>query len=87
MTDARVSPREAPVAARATVGRSSDLDRLIAVVMTRAGVRTCLACGGDDTIEHFVSVGQTGEHDLIGAGRQRYTAPQHGVEEARVHTV
>jgi len=35
-------------AARATVGRSSDLDRLIALVMARAGVRTCLACGGDD---------------------------------------
>ncbi|TCO30053.1 excinuclease ABC subunit A [Kribbella steppae] len=35
-------------AARATVGLSSDLDRLIAVVMARAGVRTCLACGGDD---------------------------------------
>ncbi|WP_152361998.1 ATP-binding cassette domain-containing protein [Microlunatus speluncae] len=33
-------------AARATVGRSSDLDRLIAVVLARAGVRTCLACGG-----------------------------------------
>ncbi|MFG1814800.1 ATP-binding cassette domain-containing protein [Kribbella sp. NPDC049174] len=35
-------------AARATVGRSSDLDRLIALVMARAGVRTCLACGSDD---------------------------------------
>ncbi len=35
-------------AARATVGRSSDLDRLIAVVLGRAGVRTCLGCGGSD---------------------------------------
>ncbi|HEX4211833.1 MAG TPA: hypothetical protein VIA06_00730 [Candidatus Dormibacteraeota bacterium] len=34
--------------ARATVGRASDLDRLIALVMARAGVRTCLACGGTD---------------------------------------
>jgi excinuclease ABC subunit A len=33
-------------AAQASVGRSSDLDRLIALVMARAGVRTCLACGG-----------------------------------------
>ncbi|MGH3491116.1 MAG: hypothetical protein ACRDP8_24770, partial [Actinopolymorphaceae bacterium] len=35
-------------AARTTVGRSSDLDRLISVVLARAGVRTCLACGGDN---------------------------------------
>lgn len=35
-------------AARSTVARSSDLDRLIAIVMTRAGVRTCLACGSND---------------------------------------
>ncbi len=35
-------------AARATVGRSSDLDRLISVVLARAGVRTCLECGGED---------------------------------------
>ncbi len=35
-------------AIRTTVGRSSDLDRLIALVMARAGVRTCLACGGDN---------------------------------------
>jgi len=35
-------------AAQATVGRSSDLDRLVALVMARAGVRTCRACGGDD---------------------------------------
>ena len=35
-------------AARTTVGRSSDLDRLIALVLARAGVRSCLACGGDD---------------------------------------
>ncbi|HVE93061.1 MAG TPA: ATP-binding cassette domain-containing protein [Actinomycetota bacterium] len=33
--------------ARATVGQSSDLDRLVSLVMARAGVRTCLACGGD----------------------------------------
>jgi excinuclease ABC subunit A len=33
--------------ARATVGRSSDLDRLVAVVVARAGVRTCLACGSE----------------------------------------
>jgi len=36
------------VAARTTVGRSCDLDRLISVVLARAGVRSCLACGGDD---------------------------------------
>ncbi|MFC6155917.1 excinuclease ABC subunit UvrA [Kribbella jiaozuonensis] len=30
---------------RVTVGRSSDLDRLLAVIIARAGVRTCLACG------------------------------------------
>ena len=30
---------------RATVGRASDLDRLIALVLARSGVRTCLACG------------------------------------------
>jgi excinuclease ABC subunit A len=35
-------------AARATVARSSELDRLIALVIARAGVRTCLACGGDN---------------------------------------
>ena len=34
-------------AARTTVGRSSDLDRLISLVLARAGVRTCLACGSD----------------------------------------
>jgi excinuclease ABC subunit A len=33
--------------ARVTVGRSSDLDRLIAAVLARGGTRTCLACGGD----------------------------------------
>ncbi|MFI7064413.1 hypothetical protein ACIBL3_25715 [Kribbella sp. NPDC050124] len=32
---------------RVTVGRSSDLDRLFAVIIARAGVRTCLACGND----------------------------------------
>lgn len=32
---------------RVTVGRSSDLDRLLAVIIARAGVRTCLACGRD----------------------------------------
>jgi excinuclease ABC subunit A len=35
-------------AARGTVGRASDLDRLIAVVLARSGVRTCLTCGSDD---------------------------------------
>lgn len=30
---------------RVTVGRSSDLDRLLAVIIARAGVRTCLVCG------------------------------------------
>ena len=35
-------------APRATVGRASDLDRLVSVVLARAGVRTCLACGGDN---------------------------------------
>jgi excinuclease ABC subunit A len=34
--------------ARATVGRSSDLDRLIALVAARAGVRTCLGCGSEN---------------------------------------
>ena len=33
---------------RATVGRASDLDRLIAIVLARSGVRTCLACGSHD---------------------------------------
>jgi excinuclease ABC subunit A len=33
-------------AARATVGRASDLDRLVATVLARAGTRTCLECGG-----------------------------------------
>jgi len=32
---------------RVTVGRSSDLDRLLAVIIARAGVRACLACGND----------------------------------------
>ena len=32
---------------RVTVGRSSDLDRLLAVIIARAGVRRCLACGAD----------------------------------------
>ncbi|TDW18974.1 ATP-binding cassette domain-containing protein [Kribbella kalugense] len=32
---------------RVTVGRSTDLDRLIAVILARAGVRPCLACGND----------------------------------------
>ena len=41
----------------------------------------------DDAIEHIVFVGQAGEHDLIGAGRQGHAASQHGVEETRVHTV
>ena len=36
--------------ARATMGRSSDLDRLIALVMARAGVRTCLSCGGNNVM-------------------------------------
>ena len=31
---------------RATVGGSSELDRLVALVMARAGGRTCLSCGG-----------------------------------------
>ncbi|WP_020578457.1 ATP-binding cassette domain-containing protein [Actinopolymorpha alba] len=35
-------------AARTTVGRSSDLDRLMSLVLARAGVRSCLACGGDN---------------------------------------
>ncbi|MGW5363343.1 hypothetical protein [Actinopolymorpha pittospori] len=35
-------------AARGTVGRASDLDRLISLVLARAGVRSCLACGGDN---------------------------------------
>jgi excinuclease ABC subunit A len=34
-------------AARATVGRASGLDRLVAVLLARAGVRTCLACKGE----------------------------------------
>ncbi|MFI6832602.1 hypothetical protein ACIBG5_36205 [Kribbella sp. NPDC050241] len=32
---------------RVTVGRSTDLDRLLAVIIARAGVRTCLACSRD----------------------------------------
>lgn len=35
-------------AARMTVGRSSDLDRLISIVLARAGVRSCLECGGNN---------------------------------------
>ena len=35
-------------AMRATVARSSDLDRLLATVLSRAGTRTCLGCGSDD---------------------------------------
>lgn len=35
-------------AARGTVGRGSDLDRLVAIVMARAGLRACLACRGDN---------------------------------------
>ena len=35
-------------AVRATVARSSDLDRLVAIIMARAGVRTCLECGDDN---------------------------------------
>ncbi len=34
-------------AARATVGRSSDIDRLVAIVLARAGKRRCLSCGTD----------------------------------------
>jgi len=34
---------------RATVGRSSELDRLVAVVLARAGERGCLDCGGPMT--------------------------------------
>jgi excinuclease ABC subunit A len=36
------------VAARASVGKSSELDRLLAIVMARAGVRTCLHCAADN---------------------------------------
>jgi excinuclease ABC subunit A len=32
---------------RVTVGRSSDLDRLLAMIIARVGVRNCLACGTD----------------------------------------
>lgn len=35
-------------AARTTVGKSSDLDRLVSVVLARAGVRTCLSCGSEN---------------------------------------
>ncbi|TCO51365.1 excinuclease ABC subunit A [Kribbella antiqua] len=35
-------------AARTTVGGSSDLDRLISLVLARGGVRSCLACGGEN---------------------------------------
>ncbi|MEX2394700.1 MAG: ATP-binding cassette domain-containing protein, partial [Actinomycetota bacterium] len=34
-------------AARATVGGSSELDRVVATVLARAGTRTCLDCGGN----------------------------------------
>jgi excinuclease ABC subunit A len=34
-------------ALRATVARASDVDRLLAIVLSRAGARTCLECGGD----------------------------------------
>jgi excinuclease ABC subunit A len=34
-------------AARASVGRASGLDRLVALLLARAGVRTCLACQGE----------------------------------------
>ncbi|WP_405064379.1 ATP-binding cassette domain-containing protein [Kribbella sp. NBC_01505] len=32
---------------RVTVGRSSDLERLLAIIIARAGVRTCLVCNHD----------------------------------------
>ena len=35
-------------ATRTTLGRSSDLDRLVSLVLARSGVRSCLACGGDN---------------------------------------
>ena len=34
-------------AVRATVARASDLDRLVSMVLSRAGTRTCLECGAD----------------------------------------
>jgi len=36
-----------PWGPRATVGGTSELDRLVAVLLTRAGERECLACGGE----------------------------------------
>ena len=44
--DAHSSIADVRDAATATVARAADLDRLLAVVLARAGVRTCLACGG-----------------------------------------
>ena len=35
-------------AARASVGKASELDRLLGIVMARSGVRTCLDCGGEN---------------------------------------
>ncbi len=37
---------DVPNAMAATVARSSDLDRLVALVLSRAGERSCLECGG-----------------------------------------
>jgi excinuclease ABC subunit A len=45
--DASSSVNDVRDAVRATVARASDLDRLVAVLLSRAGTRTCLECGGD----------------------------------------
>jgi excinuclease ABC subunit A len=47
IVDADTTITDRREAAQATVGRSSDLDRLIALLLARAGVRRCLACGRD----------------------------------------
>jgi excinuclease ABC subunit A len=45
--DAGNSHADARESVRATVARAGDLDRVLALVMARAGVRTCLHCGGE----------------------------------------
>lgn len=46
--DASSTIADSLAAARASVGRASEIDRLLGVVMARSGIRTCLACGGEN---------------------------------------
>ena len=46
LIDASSTIADHGAAARSSVGKASELDRLLGIVMARAGVRTCLECGG-----------------------------------------